>query len=103
MESDMYPIPVISQLSLNRINFIIWDRELKSLDKSVNQAISQYGAPEVGVYIVAFDEIAPIFIQPRSPFYSFGSKVVWQRWFRFKQQPDKEYGSCQLCTQNEFC
>lgn len=87
--------------SLNRINFIIWDQELKSLDKSVNQAISQYGAPEVGVYIVAFDSTD---FHPSSvPFYSFGSKVVWQRWFRFKQQPDKEYGSCQLCTQNEFC
>ena len=61
--------------SLNRINFIIWDQELKSLDKSVNQAISQYGAPEVGVYIVAFDEIAPIFIQAQ--YHSILSAVKW--------------------------
>jgi ABC-type branched-subunit amino acid transport system substrate-binding protein len=49
--------------SLNRINFIIWDQELKSLENKVKQAISQYGADKVGVYVVAFDEIAPIFIQ----------------------------------------
>jgi len=49
--------------SLNRINFIIWDQELKSLENKVKQAISQYGVDKVGVYVVAFDEIAPIFIQ----------------------------------------
>ncbi len=54
---------VSQQMSLNRINFIIWDQELKSLENKVKQAISQYGADKVGVYVVAFDEIAPIFIQ----------------------------------------
>ncbi|MDQ5869847.1 MAG: penicillin-binding protein activator [Thermoproteota archaeon] len=61
--------------SLNRINFIIWDQELKSLDYKVNQAISQYGANKVGVYIVAFDEIAPIFIQAQ--YHSILSTVKW--------------------------
>jgi branched-chain amino acid transport system substrate-binding protein len=36
---------------------------LKSLTSKVNDAVSQYGADKVGVYIVAFDEIVPIMIQ----------------------------------------
>jgi branched-chain amino acid transport system substrate-binding protein len=49
--------------SLHRINFIVWEQELKSLTTKVNDAVSQYGADKVGVYIVAFDEIVPIMIQ----------------------------------------
>jgi ABC-type branched-subunit amino acid transport system substrate-binding protein len=49
--------------SLHRINFIVWEQELKSLTSKVNDAMSQYGADKVGVYIVAFDEIVPIMIQ----------------------------------------
>jgi ABC-type branched-subunit amino acid transport system substrate-binding protein len=49
--------------SLHRINFIVWEQELKSLTQRVNDAVSQYGADKVGVYIVAFDEIVPIMIQ----------------------------------------
>jgi branched-chain amino acid transport system substrate-binding protein len=49
--------------SLHRINFIVWEQELKSLTSKVNDAVSQYGADKVGVYIVAFDEIVPIMIQ----------------------------------------
>ncbi len=48
--------------SLNRINFIIWNQDLKSLSSKVNQAISAYGADNVGIYLVSFDEVAPIFI-----------------------------------------
>ncbi|HYA82260.1 MAG TPA: hypothetical protein VEH06_02250 [Candidatus Bathyarchaeia archaeon] len=48
--------------SLNRINFIIWSQDLKSLTSKVSQAITHYGAGKVGVYLVAFDEVAPIFI-----------------------------------------
>ena len=48
--------------SLNRINFIIWSQDLKSLSSKVSQAVTQYGADKVGVYLVAFDEVAPIFI-----------------------------------------
>jgi ABC-type branched-subunit amino acid transport system substrate-binding protein len=48
--------------SLNRINFIIWGQDLKSLASKVSQALTHYGAGKVGVYLVAFDEVAPIFI-----------------------------------------
>ncbi|MFL6381237.1 MAG: penicillin-binding protein activator [Nitrososphaeraceae archaeon] len=61
--------------SLNRINFIVWDQDLKALDSKVNQAISQYGIDKVGVYFVAFDEIAPIFIQAQN--HPTLSKVKW--------------------------
>jgi ABC-type branched-subunit amino acid transport system substrate-binding protein len=61
--------------SLNRINFIVWDQDLKVLDSKVNQAISQYGIDKVGVYFVAFDEIAPIFIQAQN--HPTLSKVKW--------------------------
>ncbi len=61
--------------SLNRINFIVWDQDLKALDSKVNQAISQYGTDKVGVYFVAFDEIAPIFIQAQN--HPTLSKVKW--------------------------
>jgi branched-chain amino acid transport system substrate-binding protein len=49
--------------SLHRINFIVWEQELKSLTQKVNDAVKQYGADKVGVYVVAFDEIVPIMIQ----------------------------------------
>jgi ABC-type branched-subunit amino acid transport system substrate-binding protein len=49
--------------SLHRINFIVWEQELKALTSKVNDAVSQYGADKVGVYIVAYDEIVPIMIQ----------------------------------------
>jgi ABC-type branched-subunit amino acid transport system substrate-binding protein len=61
--------------SLNRINFIVWDQDLKVLDSKVNQAVSQYGIGKVGVYFVAFDEIAPIFIQAQD--HPTLSKVKW--------------------------
>jgi ABC-type branched-subunit amino acid transport system substrate-binding protein len=49
--------------SLHRINFIVWEQELRSLTSKVNDAVKLYGADKVGVYIVAFDEIVPILIQ----------------------------------------
>ena len=52
--------------SLNRINFLIWEQDLRSLNSKVNQAIAQYGPNKVGIYLVAFDEVAPIFIQAQS-------------------------------------
>jgi ABC-type branched-subunit amino acid transport system substrate-binding protein len=61
--------------SLNRINFIVWDQDLKALDSKVNQAISKYGIDKVGVYSAAFDEIVPIFIQAQS--HPTLSKVKW--------------------------
>jgi branched-chain amino acid transport system substrate-binding protein len=61
--------------SLNRINFIVWDQDLKALDSKVNQAISRYGTDKVGVYFAGFDEIAPIFIQAQN--HPTLSKVKW--------------------------
>jgi len=61
--------------SLNRINFIVWDQDLKALDSKVNQAISQYGKDRVGVYFVGLDEVAPIFIQAQN--HPTLSKVKW--------------------------
>jgi len=49
--------------SLHRINFIVWEQDLRSLTLKVNDAVKQYGADKVGVYIIAFDEIVPILIQ----------------------------------------
>ena len=61
--------------SLNRINFIVWDQDLKVLDSKVKQAVSQYGTGKVGVYFVSFDTIAPIFIQAQN--HPTLSKVKW--------------------------
>ena len=40
----------------------MWSQDLKSLASRVSQAVTHYGADKVGVYLVAFDEVAPIFI-----------------------------------------
>ena len=61
--------------SLNRINFIVWDQDLKVLDSKVKQAVSQYGTGKVGVYFVSYDTIAPIFIQAQN--HPTLSKVKW--------------------------
>lgn len=52
--------------SLNRINFMIWDQDLKSLSFKASQAVARYGAEKVGVYLVAFDEVAPILFEAQS-------------------------------------
>jgi branched-chain amino acid transport system substrate-binding protein len=61
--------------SLNRINFIIWDQELRNLETKVKKAISTYGIDRVGVYLVAYDEVAPIFIQAQG--HEILSEVKW--------------------------
>ena len=61
--------------SLNRINFIVWDQDLKALNSKINQATSQYGTDKVGAYFAGFDEIAPIFIQAQN--HPALSKVKW--------------------------
>ena len=61
--------------SLNRINFIIWDQELKTLEAKLKKAISNYGVNKVGVYFVAYDEVAPIFIQAQG--HDILSDVKW--------------------------
>src|SRR5215469_15532863 len=52
--------------SLNRINFVLWDQDLRSLSSKVNHAVAEYGANKVGVYLVAFDEVVPIFIEAQN-------------------------------------
>jgi len=52
--------------SLNRIKFIIWDQDLRSLSSKVTQAIDRFGADKVGIYPVAFDEVVPIFIEAQN-------------------------------------
>jgi branched-chain amino acid transport system substrate-binding protein len=61
--------------SLDRINLVLWDQQLKALNSEVSQAISTYGSKKVGVYIVAFDEVVPIFIQTQD--LPNLSKVRW--------------------------
>lgn len=61
--------------SLHRMNFIMWDQDLKALSSDVNSAIDKYGANKTGVYIVAFDEIVPILIQAQN--HANLSKVKW--------------------------
>jgi branched-chain amino acid transport system substrate-binding protein len=62
--------------SLNRINFMIWDHDLKSLESKINQAVPLYGLDKIGVYVVAYDEIAPIFTQAQER-HDVLSKVKW--------------------------
>ncbi|MEO9363246.1 MAG: penicillin-binding protein activator [Nitrososphaera sp.] len=49
--------------SLHRINFIVWEQELRTLESKVKEVEQQYGSQSVGVYIVAFDEVTPILLQ----------------------------------------
>ena len=39
---------------LNRINFIIWDQELRALEAKLKNAVSIYGINKVGIYLVSF-------------------------------------------------
>ena len=61
--------------SLYRINFALWDKDLRNLDIEVQEAISRYGPDKVGVYLISLDEVSPIFIQAHS--YPALSKVKW--------------------------
>ena len=61
--------------SLNRITFIVWQKDLGSLSDRITQAITRYGASKVGVYLVSFDEVVPIFIQAQYDPILF--KVKW--------------------------
>jgi len=55
-------VPRVGELSasLNRINFVVWDQELKSLNSKVSQATALYGTDKVAVFLIAFDEVVPI-------------------------------------------
>ena len=61
--------------TLHRINFIMWNQHLKKLNSIVESSISKINPREVGVYLVAYDEVTPILIQSNE----FGplDKVRW--------------------------
>ncbi len=61
--------------SLHRINFIMWDKDLRLLESKVQQALSRYDSDKTGVYMISLDEISPIFIQ--APSHPALSKVRW--------------------------
>jgi ABC-type branched-subunit amino acid transport system substrate-binding protein len=61
--------------SLHRINFLMWNQELKELSTIVSDAEKKYGSNSVGVYVVSYDEIAPILIQ--APLFESLGKVRW--------------------------
>ena len=61
--------------SLHRINFLMWNQEIKKLDAIVSDSVKKYGASSVGVYVVSYDEITPILIQ--APLYEVLGKVRW--------------------------
>lgn len=61
--------------SLHRINFILWNQELKKLNEIVTKDIKEYGINAVAVYVIAFDEITPILIQ--APLFDNLAKVKW--------------------------
>ena len=64
--------------SLHRINFIIWDQELKLVSLAVSNAIknfSPHSYSKVGVYVIAYGEFVPILIQ--APSHENLQKVNW--------------------------
>ncbi|HVH96163.1 MAG TPA: ABC transporter substrate-binding protein, partial [Bacillus sp. (in: firmicutes)] len=61
--------------SLHRINFIMWDQQLKKLNTDVSDVVKKYGAKSVAIYIISYDEIAPILIQAQN--YDMLTKVRW--------------------------
>ena len=61
--------------SLHRINFIMWNQELKDLSSLVSNAKQYSPSNSIGVYIIAFGEIVPILIQAQS--YDNLSTVKW--------------------------
>ena len=61
--------------SLHRINFLMWNQEIKKISDIVSDSVKKYGANSVGVYAVSYDEIAPILIQ--APLYESLGKVKW--------------------------
>jgi len=61
--------------SLHRINFIMWNQELKSLSSAVSNASNFFPPDSIGVYIISYGEIVPILIQAQS--YNNLKTVKW--------------------------
>ncbi len=61
--------------SLHRINFIMWNQDLKKLNFLVENATSKTPINSVGVYLIGFDEVIPILIQANE--HKILDKVKW--------------------------
>ena len=62
--------------SLHRINFIMWNQDLKQLSQLVEHQTKKVGNDSVGVYLISYDEVTPIMIQANE------HKILDQvRWF----------------------
>ncbi|MDX1372956.1 MAG: hypothetical protein R3321_10825 [Nitrososphaeraceae archaeon] len=61
--------------SLNRINYVFWGQELLTLDSKVKELITKYPLNQIGIYLIAFDEIVPILSQANS--HPLLEKVQW--------------------------
>ena len=51
--------------------------QLESLSLEVSQAIAQYGADAVGVHLMAFEEVVPLFVQAGQEQHAILSTVKW--------------------------
>jgi branched-chain amino acid transport system substrate-binding protein len=89
--------------SLHRINFIMWENALKALESRLKNAISQYGIDKVGVYVVSYDEVTPIFIQANS--HPVLSKVKWYGSDKsaLNQALVRQYESASFAANTSFC
>lgn len=63
--------------SLHRINFIVWDKNLKALNFAVKSAASSVknSYSKVGVYVISYGEIVPLLFQ--APSHTELDKVNW--------------------------
>jgi branched-chain amino acid transport system substrate-binding protein len=52
--------------SLHRINFIMWNQDLKNLSLAINNLQEKISSEAIGVYIISYGEIVPILIQAQS-------------------------------------
>ena len=69
--------PPIGQFaaSLNRINYVYWGQELITLNSKVKELSLEYPLNQIGVYLVAFDEVVTILSQANS--HPLLEKVRW--------------------------
>jgi branched-chain amino acid transport system substrate-binding protein len=76
LEGIEYP-PHVGEFSssLHRINFIMWNQHLKKLSYIVENSTSLINPREVGIYLVAYDEVTPILIQSNE--FNFLDNVRW--------------------------
>ena len=88
--------------SLHRINFLMWNQEIKKISDIVSDSVKKYGASSVGVYVVSYDEITPILIQ--APLYEALGKVRWYGADKIAQNHHvtKNGDSAQFAMQTHF-